>query len=57
MQPDKILWGVSTLAAHGLSIRALSVNSRAIQHGLLHFWQVAKQAIYGLDATPPRKVN
>ncbi len=55
-QPDTILWGVSTLTAHGLSIRALSVNSRAIVNGLLHFWQVAKQAIYGLDAIPPRKV-
>ncbi len=54
--PDTILWGVSTLAAHGLSIRALSVNSRAIMHGLLHFWQLAKQAIYGMDAIPPRKV-
>jgi len=54
--PGEILWGVSTLAAHGLSIRALSINSRTIMRGLLQFWQLAKQAIYGLDAIPPRKV-
>jgi len=51
-----ILWGVSTMPAHGLTIRALSMNSRAISDGLLYFWSVAKQALYGAEAVPPRKV-
>ncbi|MEZ4863774.1 MAG: urease accessory protein UreD [Caldilineaceae bacterium] len=55
-EPDVILWGVSTLPVHGLSVRALSINSRAITTGLVRFWQVAKQELYGLAAIPPRKV-
>jgi urease accessory protein len=50
------LWGVSTLVAHGLVVRCLSMNSRDIASGLLTFWQVAKQALYHLTAIPPRKV-
>lgn len=52
----EILWGVSTMSAHGLMVRSLSMSSRAITEGLLDFWSVAKQALYGLKAIPPRKV-
>lgn len=51
-----VVWGVSTLAAHGLSVRALSMNSRALLTGLPHFWQAAKWALYGQHAVMPRKV-
>lgn len=50
------LWGVSTLPAHGLSVRGLSRTGRDLPPGLLLFWQAAKRALYGCDALPPRKV-
>lgn len=53
--PGDILWGVSTLAAHGLTVRALSRTSRAITAGLPQFWQSAKQALYQQPAILPRK--
>lgn len=54
--PGEILWGVSTMTAHGLTVRTLSMTNRAIAEGLLHFWQQAKEALYGRAAVPPRKV-
>ncbi len=51
-----ISWGVSTLVAHGLVVRAISRQGRAITTGLLAFWQAAKLALYGQDAIPPRKI-
>lgn len=54
--PDSTLWGVSTLPAHGLVVRALSVRGRDITRGLLDFWRAAKSALYGEAAVPPRKV-
>lgn len=55
-RPDQLLWGVSMLPAHGLIVRGLSRHGRMIAPGLLAFWQAAKQALYGQDALPPRKV-
>ena len=54
---SEILWGVSTLPAHGVVVRALSIKGRAITSGLLAFWQAAKLQLYGRAAIPPRKVN
>lgn len=54
--PDHILWGVSAMPAHGLTVRTLSMTNRAITDGLYQFWQQAKQALYGRDAVWPRKV-
>lgn len=54
--PDEIRWGVSTLTAHGLVIRALSKRGTALPAGLLTFWRAATQALYGREAIPPRKV-
>jgi urease accessory protein len=53
----EILWGVSTLPAHGLVVRALSMKGRSIETGLMSFWSAAKLAIYGKTAVPPRKVR
>jgi urease accessory protein len=55
-QRGEVTWGVSTLVAHGLVIRGLSVNGRALAGGLLAFWQAAKQSLYGRAAVMPRKV-
>ncbi|HYE66882.1 MAG TPA: urease accessory protein UreD [Pyrinomonadaceae bacterium] len=54
--PAEALWGVSTLPANGLVVRALSVRGRDITAGLLAFWRAAKQHLYGQDAILPRKV-
>lgn len=55
-EPDRIIWGVSTLVAHGLLVRAASRKGYDIMPGLLAFWQAAKQALYSSDAIPPRKL-
>lgn len=55
-QHGAIVWGVSTLAAHGIIVRALSVSERQILPQLHAFWHTAKQALYEQDAVPPRKV-
>lgn len=54
--PGEAVWGVSTLPAHGLSVRVLSRNSRAIAAGMPIFWQALKRSLYGQEAVPPRKV-
>lgn len=51
-----IIWGLSTLPAHGIVVRALSLNGREIASGLVAFWRVAKQMLYGRDAVIPRKI-
>jgi urease accessory protein len=51
-----ILWGVSSLPAHGFIVRALAMRGRDIYPGLFAFWKMAKQALYGLDTVLPRKI-
>jgi urease accessory protein len=55
-RPGEVLWGVSTLPAHGLVVRGLSVTGREIASGLLSFWQAARRALFQREATPPRKI-
>lgn len=55
-RPSEIVWGVSPLRAHGLVVRALSVNSREITMGLPEFWHAAKLFLYDRPAVLPRKV-
>ncbi len=52
----EISWGVSTLVAHGLVIRALSRQGRGIPPGLLAFWRAAKRYLYDEEPVPPRKI-
>ena len=56
MSSPVIIWGLTRLSAHGLVVRALSQNSRDIARGLVAFWRVAKQALYGQDVVVPRKI-
>lgn len=51
-----LLWGASTLTAHGLVVRGLSTDGLGITSGLNVFWKAAKQSLYGIEAIPPRKV-
>jgi urease accessory protein len=53
----EILWGVSSLVAHGLTVRCLARNGREVLPGLQTIWRSAKRHLYGLEAVPPRKVN
>ena len=55
-EPGRVLWGVSALTAHGLSVRGLSVSGRELAPGLMAFWQRAKRELYGREAIAPRKV-
>jgi urease accessory protein len=54
--PSDIIWGVSCLVAHGLVVRGMSCQGYKITAGLMKFWQEAKQALYGREAIPPRKI-
>lgn len=55
-RPNEISWGVSTLPAHGLVVRALAVDSQDIAAGLASIWNRAKCELYGQAAIPPRKI-
>lgn len=53
--PGVISWGVSSLVAHGLVVRVLSIGGKELHTGLLTFWRQAKTTLYGCEAHPPRK--
>jgi urease accessory protein len=50
------LWGISTLPAHGLTIRAVGQTNHALAAGLTQLWQAARVALYGQTSDPPRKM-
>lgn len=56
-QPKSALWGVSTLPAHGLMVRGLTVHGRDAIAGVRVMWQHAKRWLFGKDAVLPRKIN
>lgn len=53
--PD-VLWGITSLRAHGLAIRGVAVNARAMVAGLHQLWRIAKPKFCGRAATLPRKI-
>lgn len=53
----EVLWGVTSLAAHGLVIRGLAVNGRSLAAGSVELWKAAKWILCGRVATLPRKVH
>lgn len=55
-ESGQTMWGISPLTAHGVSIRAVSKSSHAVQKGLPHFWRVAKEMLYHQEAVMPRKI-
>jgi urease accessory protein len=55
-QPGTALWGVSTLPAHGLVVRGLTVHGRDAIDGVRAIWQAAKRLLFGSEVILPRKV-
>jgi len=53
----ELLWGVSSLVAHGVVVRCLARHGREILPGLHAIWRRAKLHLYDREAIPPRKVN
>jgi urease accessory protein len=53
----EILWGVTSLRAHGLVVRGLAVSGRSLAGGLVEIWKAAKWILCGRVATLPRKVH
>jgi urease accessory protein len=56
-QQESALWGVSTLPAHGLVVRGLTVHGRDAIAGVRVMWQQAKRWVFGKEAILPRKIN
>ena len=54
---EDALWGVSTLAAHGLVVRCAAKRGRDVLPGFHAVWSAAKWRLYGRAAVMPRKVN
>ena len=57
LSSSEILWGVTSLKAHGLAIRGVAINGRVLAGGLVEFWKAAKWSLCGRVATLPRKVH
>lgn len=56
-RPSEELWGVSTLAAHGLVVRGLTRSGTNILANLRSIWCGAKLLLYGREAIAPRKIH
>lgn len=52
-----MLWGATTLRAHGLAIRGLAVSGRLLACALVEIWKAAKWLLCGRTATLPRKIH
>jgi urease accessory protein len=50
------VWGASTLASDGVIVRGLSTSGCFIHETLIEFWRIARLAMLGTEATPPRKI-
>ena len=55
-RPGQDIWGASTLASDGVIVRGLSVSGCFIHQALIEFWRIARLALTGEDASPPRKI-
>ena len=55
-RPGQDLWGASTLVSDGVIVRGLSATGCFIHEALIEFWRIARFAVTGEDASPPRKI-
>ena len=55
-RPGQAVWGASMLASDGVVVRGLSMSSCFIHETLIEFWRIARMALTGIDAVPPRKI-
>jgi urease accessory protein len=53
---NEVIWGASTLAWGGVTVRGLSITGRHLHAALTDFWRAARLAMTGTPAIPPRKV-
>lgn len=53
----ELLFGISTLVAHGLVVRILASRGRALLPAMYAIWNAAKMFLYGREAVPLRKVH
>jgi len=57
LSSPEILWGVTSLRAHGVVIRGVARSGRTLADGLVEMWRAAKWSLCGRVATLPRKVH
>lgn len=57
LSSSEVLWGVTSLRAHGVVIRGLAISGRSLAEGLVEIWKAAKWILCGRVATVPRKVH
>jgi urease accessory protein len=55
LSKPEILWGVTSLRAHGLAIRGVAVSGRQLADDLVEMWKAAKWYLCGRVAAIPRK--
>ncbi|MGH9648265.1 MAG: urease accessory protein UreD [Bryobacteraceae bacterium] len=55
-RPGQAVWGASMLASDGVVVRGLSMSGCFIHETLIEFWRIARMAVTGTDAVPPRKI-
>jgi|SRR5580704_16440967 urease accessory protein len=53
----EVLWGISSLRAHGMVARGIATTGRSVAQGLVEIWKAAKWHLCGRVATLPRKVH
>jgi urease accessory protein len=53
----EVLWGISSLRAHGMVARGVATTGRSVALGLVEIWKAAKWHLCGRVATLPRKVH
>lgn len=54
--PDEAVWGASALVSDGLVVRGLCASGRLVHGPLVEFWKLARLAVTGKEAVPPRKI-
>ena len=53
----EVIWGITSLRAHGIVARGVAMNGRSLADGLFEIWRAAKWHLCGRVATLPRKVH
>lgn len=53
--PGEAVWGASALVSDGVIVRGLTSSGRFAHGALIEFWKIARLAITGREAMPPRK--
>jgi len=57
LSSSEVLWGVTSLRAHGIVVRGVATSGRPLAAGLVEIWKAAKWILCGRVATVPRKVH